>query len=71
MSKWCMNEKFSLKVLNIGVLMYGFLSLTVSVLSVLVYLSYILVCTGLLLLGTDIYLYVLVCTRVLSYVLVS
>ena len=38
--------------------------------SVLVYPSYPLVCTDLLLLGTDIYLYVLVCTRLLSYVLI-
>ena len=68
MFKWYMTEKFILKVLDVGVLMYGFLSFTVFVLSVLVYP---LVCTGLLVLGTDIYLYVLIRTRLLSYVLVS
>ena len=68
MFKWYMTEKFSLKFLDIGVPMYGFLSFTVFVLFVLVYP---LVCTGLLLLGTDIYLYVLIRTRILSYVLVS
>ena len=68
MFKWYMTEKCSLKFLDIGVLMYRFLSFTVFVLSVLVYPR---VCTGLLLLGIDIYLYVLICTRLLSYVLVS
>ena len=68
MFKWHMTENFGLKVLKIAVGMYGFLSFTVFLLPALVYP---LVCTGLLLLGTDIYLYVLIRTRLLSYVLIS
>ena len=56
MFKWYVTEKFSLKVLNIGVLMYGFLKFYCNCtfctgLPVL----HVLVCTGLLLLNTDIY----------------
>ena len=71
MFKWYMTEKFSVKVLSTGVLMYGLLKFYCICTFCTGLPSYPLVCTGLLLLGTDIYLYVLVCNHLLSYELVS
>ena len=53
MFKWYMTEKFSLEVLNIGVLMYGCLKFY----CICTFCTGLPtgVCTGLLLLGTDIY----------------
>ena len=60
MFKWYMTEKVSLQVLNIGVLMYGFLK----------FYCICTFCTGLPVLPTDMYwfpaFYLLVCTCMYS-----